>query len=605
MKPRLFHSAVVWYAVAAIVGINLRSSLSADLTASEHVGTPLRLVTASFIGTAADDDLQGAYGASDGTIYLVGNLGAAAKMKAQSSESKVFGRKSGQPKCGRGFVAHFSGDMSKLLHMAEFEDGIAILTSIQANFGGIYVSGYATAELEPLLTGKSSFISKYPLAKEADLIAQGKMLEANGLADKDPIADRPGLGRFGAPCVLKLSADLQTIEAGTYLEGWQQVWDKARVKSIKPHETFPPDYFWQPTSLALTKSGDVVVCHDGGYFRLLNDEDRKRAADNPELLKRLAFYDCCDYLSRLSPDLSKRVWRESLYTPGVNAETAKAVKNGWPLEHYSSPRTTRMRLDKDENIYLCGWSASATAKEPWWSPYLWKMSASTGKPIWKAYEYDPMSGKENRLLGNVADTAIASVAVDRQGNLLAGLYADGGNSVIGWSPVAELGKKFEGRVVNQANGIKLVHWWGAAQRIDSQTREGLAGATFASRVKNGPAGPAFPVDLAALSDNQTLLVGRCNFELPWTDNAWHKGDPDENPTAFLRVYSEAFQLRFSTALPGVVPFEIVPLSENRYLIVGQAVHATAPVKQAYCDQTNGKSDGYFMLVEETSPFTAK
>jgi len=557
---------------------------------------PLKLITAGYIGTAQVDDLQGAAEARDGTIYTVGNVGAPLQPKTVENIS-VFGQDLAQPKCGRGFVAHWSADMSRLLHYAEFAAGTVILTTVQVNAHGVYVSGYASAGLEPLIADKRGLLPQYSLKKEVALIESGEILASNGLADKDPLAGRPGLGRYGAPFVVRLSTDLKTIDAGTYLEGWQQVWDKNRVKSIRPHETFPTDYFWQPTSTALLKSGDVVVCHDGGYFRLLTAEDRRLVGDNTELLKRLAFYDCCDWLSRLSPDLSRRQWRQPIYTPAVNVEVAKELKAGWSLAHYSNPRTTRMRLDSEENILLCGWSASFTAKEPWWSPYLWKLSATEGKLLWKAYEYDPMSGNDHRMLGTVADTALASFACDYDDNIVTALYADGGNSVIGWSPRAELGLKFEGRVQNQSQGIKLVHWWGAVQRLDGKSREGLGGATFASRMKNGPAGPGFPVDLANLPGCQTLVVGRCNLEFPWTENAWHKGDPEENPTAFLRVYGPDFRLLFSTALSGVIPFEIVPLSRNRYLIVGQARHDTAPTQGTMASQFHGQSDGYYMLVE--------
>ncbi|MGD0898573.1 MAG: hypothetical protein ABR915_12100 [Thermoguttaceae bacterium] len=46
----------------------------------------------------------------------------------------------------------------------------------------------------------------------------------------------------------------------------------------------PTEYSWQPTHLALLHSGDVVVCHDGGYFHLLTDEDRKtiESKDRPK-----------------------------------------------------------------------------------------------------------------------------------------------------------------------------------------------------------------------------------------------------------------------------------------------------------------------------------
>jgi hypothetical protein len=113
------------------------------------------------------------------------------------------------------------------------------------------------------------------------------------------------------------------------------------------------------------------------------------------------------------------------------------------------------------------------------------------------------------------------------------------------------------------------------------------------------AGPAWVVDLASLPGNGVLAVGRCNFEFPWSDNAWQRGDPEENPTAFLRVYDREFELLFSTALPGVVPFEVVPLPENRYIIVGRAEHETAPTRNPPAGAFHGKSDGWFAVVQAT------
>ena len=181
-----------------------------------------------------------------------------------------------------------------------------------------------------------------------------------------------------------MSADLQKLECGTYLEGWQQVWDKKRV--AKPQREMLggyQEYFWQPTATALLASGDVLVCHDGGYFRMPGDKDRDLAKGDAKLLDRLTFYDTCDYVSRLSADLTQRAWKKPIYTPPVDPEAARKVKDGWPLDHYSSPRTHRMRLDKNENVYLCGWSASATSKEPWWSPYLYKLDPKGGEVVWR------------------------------------------------------------------------------------------------------------------------------------------------------------------------------------------------------------------------------
>jgi len=566
-----------------------------------RAGNSVEIVRAGFWGTAENDDIQSATAAPDGTVYIVGNTGVPAKDLPGGVAPKVLGAAAAEPKCGCGFVAHFSADMSKLLQYAEFAPGVAFLTTVRANTQGVYVSGYASEALEPLLDGKG-LIAKYPLAEQVKLVQDGKIAAANGIPDnKDPIAGRPHLGRYGAPCVMLFSADLQTFSAGTYLEGWQQVWDKFRVKQIKPREMHPVEYFWQPTLLAPLNSGDLVVLHDGGYFNILTDKDRELAGSDAELLKRLGFYNCCDHLSRLSPDLKKRVWTKAIYTPAVEQNTVKRLKK-WPYPYYSSPRTHRMRLDRDENIHFCGFSTSQTINEPYWSPYVWKMAAADGRLLAKFYEYDTFSGPDNRMLGTVADTAISAIAIDDDNNLLAGLFADGGNTVMGWSPKAELGKRFEQPIKGNA-GVKLVHWWGMVHRVNAQTREGLGGVRLCST----GGGPCWVVDIQSLSKNYVLTVGRFNNDLQWTPDAWQKGEPTENPAAFVRVFTPDFETQFSSAVRGIVPYELVRVSERRFLLVGQALLDTPPVKDALFDTPRGKTDGYLLLLEfsEAHPAFAK
>jgi len=377
---------------------------------------PLEIVTATYFGTSEDDDLQGVTVAADGTLYVVGNTGAAARDLPGGVRPATFGSPAREPRApragewsGHGFVAHLSPDGRKLLHYAQFAQGVTLLTTVQVSGQAVYVSGYASEALGELLKDRPGLIRRFPLNREIQQIAADR---AAGKVDK--IAGRPGLGRYGAPCVLRLSLDLQTLECGTYLEGWQQVWDKIRVTNFRRKmEGNWREFFWQPTHLALLRSGDLLVCHDGGYFRLPTDKDKELAAGDDKLAERLLFYDCCDYASRLSPDLAQRAWKKAIYTPPVDPEVAKKVKDGWPLAHYSNPRTHRLRLDKDESIFLCGWSASATSKEPWWSPYLYKLDPKSGDVLWKAYEYDPMSGGGNRMGGAVADTAMLTVKIGR------------------------------------------------------------------------------------------------------------------------------------------------------------------------------------------------
>jgi hypothetical protein len=383
-----------------------------------------------------------------------------------------------------------------------------------------------------------------------------------------------------------------SLTAGTYLEGWQQVWDKKRV--AKPGKQMLGGYqayYWQPTDLGLLNGGDIIVCHDGGYFRPLTEKDKALAKDDAKLLDRLSFYDTCDHVSRLSPDLDRRAWHQAIYTPSVKPEVAREVKAGWPLDHYSSPRTQRMRLDRDEQIYLCGWSASATSKEPWWSPYLFRLDPKSGQINWRAYEYDPMSGGGNRMGGQVADTACVSLAIDNDGNIITTLLADGGNSVMEWSPKAEgFGVASEVKAKGGGFGVKLVHWWGQIQRVDVKTKQALG------RAKVGPWGWAH--DIAALPDNGVLAFGRYNDKFELTSDAWWKQSDLENPIAFIRAYSPEFDLKFSTAVPCVVPFEISRAGGNRYILVGRAEGGAAPASDAaLMKKSPGKTDGYLMILE--------
>jgi hypothetical protein len=108
---------------------------------------PLKLLTATFWGTAEEDDVQGAAQAPDGTIYLVGNVGAGMNDLPGGVRPTLFGQAAAAPKCGRAFVAHFSGDLKALLHYAELAEGVALFTTVQSGKPGVYVGGYAAAGL--------------------------------------------------------------------------------------------------------------------------------------------------------------------------------------------------------------------------------------------------------------------------------------------------------------------------------------------------------------------------------------------------------------------------------------------------------------------------
>jgi hypothetical protein len=127
--------------------------------------------------------------------------------------------------------------------------------------------------------------------------------------------------------------------------------------------------------------------------------------------------------------------------------------------------------------------------------------------------------------GTVADTAVWSLNLDENGDVLVALGADGGNSVIGLSPQGQLGKRFEGEITGGHLGIKLVHFWGMLHRFDAETRVGLGGTRYASRSPDGPAGPGWVIDVGSLPGNEVIALGRHNFKLAFTDDAWCENDP--------------------------------------------------------------------------------
>lgn len=578
--------------------------LALAIAASALATPPLRLLKASYFGTEANDNFEGAAVGPDGSLYLVGNAGVPNGRPVRGLKPVRVGRATTEPRCGCGFVMKLSPDAAKVLAYAEFGKGILHATAIAVTDKGVYVGGYASDGLEPLLKGREGLISQYPLRTEQQLIADGKMMEANGFPPgrRDSIGNRPWLGRLGAPCVLKLSSDLKALESGTYLEGWQQVYDKYRVcghrrKGLKGAFR---EHFWQPVNICPLKSGDVVVSHDGGYFRMLTDQDRKQALELEEgkrarFLQRLCFYDTADHVSRLSADLAQRAWKTDIHTPPTVTEVANEVKAGWFVPHYGNPRVHRMRADRDGNLWVCGWSATATSNEPWWSPFLLRLDPETGKPTRRLYEYDPMSGGGNRMGGTVADTALLSVAVEDDGDLLTCLISDGGNSWIGRGPRGHEGEKMKGRVIGPGHHYSPAHFWGHAQRVDGKTFDGLGGA------KTGPW--AWTIDTAGLPDDHFLALGRWNHRLPWTEDAWwtHEDAEQPNPNAFLRVVGPDYNTVFWTAIPGMRPYEVMPIGDDRYIITGFADNGAAPMKNSVVKEAPGGEDAYFAIVQWREP----
>ena len=319
----------------------------------------------------------------------------------------------------------------------------------------------------------------------------------------------------------------------------------------------------------------------------------KRVYYRAKLRKQLGFYGVPDYLSRLTSDLDERAFRTDIYSPATNPEVAGKLHYGWNYPYYSNARTHRMQLDEDENIFLCGWSASYTSQEPWWSFYLWRMSSRTGDLIWKVAEKDPMAGGGYRMFGSVADRGIGSLAV-ADNRLYYNSYSDGG-----WP------------------GAGALHFSGSICRSDKATFE------FTAKARTGPC--QWATDMHALPDEGLLTMGRGQFLRDCTEDAWQQDEPPRSPAAWVSLYAGIsggkLQRRFHTAIQGVWPYELARLSGNRFLLTGaswaelhrrilkddmtrEVVSAPNPgvavVKKPVFDRQQGKKDGYFMLVRYTS-----
>ena len=251
-----------------------------------------------------------------------------------------------------------------------------------------------------------------------------------------------------------------------------------------------------------------------------------------------------------------------------------------------------MRMDRGENLWVCGWSASATSNEPWWSPFLWRLDPKTGKPTRRLYEYDPMSGGGNRMGGTVADTAVLSVAVEDDGDLLTCLVSDGGNTWMGRGPRGNEGKKMIGPIVGRGLGGSPAHFWGQVHRLDGKTFDGVGG------VRSGPW--AWQIDAAGMPQGHFLALGRWNYRLPWTKDAWWTDSKTPNPNAFLRVVGPDYSTVFWTALPGVRPYELTPIGDGRYIVTGFATAAT-PTKNSLVKKPIGGEDAYFAIVRWRKP----
>jgi hypothetical protein len=69
----------------------------------------------------------------------------------------------------------------------------------------------------------------------------------------------------------------------------------------------------------------------------------------------------------------------------------------------------------------------------------------------------------------------------------------------------------------------------------------------------------------------------------------------------VRLYGPGLELAFSTALQGVVPFELARVTPGRLIVVGRADAGRAPVRLAMQSEPTGGADGCLAVSDVEPP----
>jgi len=559
----------------AVVLVGVSWCLATPVTAA----TP-KLVTATYLGTPGDDDLQDAAIAADGTIYVVGNVDRPLESLPGGAKAVTLGEPVKGTWYRAGFVGALKPDGTKLLRVAQFARGQVFLTTVLPAGDGVYVGGYAVREAAALFEPLGGLFPdperanaeplENPLPGEPNpppnSLPSRPEVDASGEHEVLTVRTRHHGDKDGVPFVLRLSKDLGTIEAGTFLEGHHYAWNIAMPRY---------DEEWTPVGIASVPGGDLVVLHDGGA--------------------PVHHYYGPDYVSRLSPDLKERAWRFDVWHPQIRP-IDKIRRRREEFREWKSPvlgqiRTLRMRGDERGNVYLGGWSVSMTSQEPWWCPFLWKLDPR-GKAAWKAYSFDPMGGPGGRMGGLVSDSAIRSIAIGDRGDLLVSGISDGGNTVLRRDPrdYGKSGPEFR-RAYAGMKGREL--YVGHLMRLDPETRELKAGTMLGSYADRGYE-PAWAVDVAGLPGGRMLAVGRHSRNHSATEDAWFDVKSDQG--MFLTVFGEDFEKLFSANVPDAIPYAVARRGP-RCVIVGMAAGPATPVKSPLFAKHAGGLDAYLMVAD--------
>lgn len=560
---------------SAWAGILVLAGLAGETSPLLFGATPPRLVTATFLGTAGHDDLQAAAIAEDGTIFVVGNLDSPTPPWLRAAKCTTLGRPLEGTWYRCGFVAALSPDGRRVISCVCFARGQVFLTSVAVGKNGIYVGGYGMPPVASLIEQAGGV---FPTTEQANAQPLPKPLPDPPPPPAASLPASPEGGEVltihtrhhgdkgGVPLVLRFSVQLDSLLGGTFLEGHHYAWNIAMPRYEEE---------WTPADIALLPAGDLVVLHDGGA--------------------PVHHYYAPDYVSRLSADLARRAWRFEIYHPRIEPldkiRQREEQFRQWQVPVLGQIRALRMRGDGKGHVYVGGWSVSMTAHEPWWCPFLWKLDEN-GKLLWQAYSFDPMGGEGNRMGGLVSDSAIRSMAVDEQGNLLVAGISDGGNTVLRRDP-----RDYTRGVENWKHGFGgmrgRVLYVGHAMKLDARSAALKVGTMLGSYGERGYQA-AWAVDVAGLPGGRALLVGRHHQNYPDTPDAWF---PSTSPQGmFIKVLDRDFAGRFSVNLADAIPYGVAARN-GRCVVVGMSESDATPLHDPIQAKRAGGLDGYLVVAD--------
>ncbi len=516
----------------------------AALIAARAASAPApRIVRATYFGGAGDDDLPAAAWAPDGSLYVVGNAerlpafleGATAAAASPAVDSAY----------GHAFVARLAPDADRRLAAMVFPKGRVFLTSIAIGGGGVYVGGYELSDKPGESFG-------------------GRMLTRRRGRHGDC---------GGVPAVWRMDPALTRVLARRRLPGAHFVWSLGANLD---------EFRWQPTEIAALSNGDIVVSADGG------------AAPG--------YYRAPDRLLRLTADLQTARWEIEIGHPRVQPPEKVgrywSEFDGWSEPFFGQTRILRLRAGARDRIAIGGWSPTRTSREPWWSPFILVFSAD-GQRLWSAYAADPMSGGGDRLNGDVADSAILSVAPDGADGWFFCGVSDGGNTILRRDPLdftrAAAALKGQGPIARQGRCL----FYGLVGRLEGDSGQLRHGLRLNSMDGARGSQPDWAEDIAALPDGGAVAVGRAGAGFQPSDRGESGTSPRLHPTpqGFLRRFDAEMNELWRTRWPETDP-RWIAVRGARVAVVGSAFGSGAPASpNALQPEAAGGEDGWLTILE--------